>query len=118
MKKIQEIFNKLRNSMGVDFEGDCTYRVHIKTAERLATEAYKIGVDEYHDQLIFVGYTNGRQIYYAASLENGAFYPDTEENCMIPLYMLKTHWHRLESTSDGEVTLEMIKEVWSNKNDT
>ena len=64
-----------------------------------------------HEELIFVGYTNGMQILYAnqAKEGQGAFYKDTECNCMIPLYMLKTHWHRIESTSNGEVTLDILR---------
>lgn len=66
---------------------------------------------ELHDELIFVGYTNGHQILYAseAGEGEGAFYSDTDNDCYIPLYMLKTHWHRLESTTNGEVTLERIR---------
>ena len=62
-------------------------------------------------ELVFVGYTNGLQILYATKGEGGegAFYADTDNGCYIPLYMLRTHWHRLESTTGGEVTLERIK---------
>jgi hypothetical protein len=66
------------------------------------------------DSLFFVGYTNGAQILYASDSNHGgegSFYKDTENNCCIPLYMLKTHWHRLQSTTDGEVTLERIREA-------
>ena len=65
-----------------------------------------------HDELTFVGYTNGAQILYANDPNfdgEGQFYIDTDHNCVIPLYMLKTHLHRLESTTDGEVTLDRIK---------
>ena len=67
-----------------------------------------------HDEIVFVGYTNGAQILYASDVNEGgegAFYRDTENDCCIPLYMLKTHWHRLESTTDGAVTLERIREA-------
>ena len=66
---------------------------------------------ELHDELIFVGYTNGAQILYANDEKQGgegAFYKTTEHECLIPLYMLKTHVHRLE-TGFGDVTLEDIK---------
>ena len=43
MKSIHDIIKELRGSEGTDFEGDRTYRVHIKTAERLIWEAYKMG---------------------------------------------------------------------------
>lgn len=58
-------------------------------------------------ELVFVGYTNGHQIKYARE-DEGVFYPDTDNECYIPLYMLKTHLHRIESTSDFNVTLEEI----------
>lgn len=46
------------------------------------------------DRLIHVGYTNPAQIEYGKE-EGGKFYPDTENDCVIPLYMLKVHTHRL-----------------------
>ena len=61
------------------------------------------------DELIFVGYTNGHQVAYAKESE-GVFYPDTDNECYIPLYMLKTHAHRIESTSGGQVTFEQVKQ--------
>ena len=60
------------------------------------------------EALIFVGYTNGYQILYAAE-EAGTFHPDTDSDCCIPLYMMKRHAHRLETTSDMSVTLEKLK---------
>lgn len=42
---------------------------------------------------IFVGYTNAYQVEYAKT-EEGAFYPDNDNDCYIPLYMLKIHEHR------------------------
>lgn len=49
-------------------------------------------------ELIHVGFTNGDQVKYAKA-EEGSFYPDTSGNCYIPLYMLKSHEHRIETTS-------------------
>lgn len=65
---------------------------------------------ELHDELIFVGYTNGYQILYAndAIEGEGSFYSNTDGDSIIPLYMLKTHYHRLESTTNGNVTLDRI----------
>lgn len=64
------------------------------------------------EELIFVGYTNGYQILYAKDKDKGegTFYPDTGDDCFIPLYMLKSHAHRLETTTDGSATLDMIKD--------
>ena len=66
-----------------------------------------------HDELIFVGYTNGHQVLYATEQHGGegTFYSDTDNDCYIPLYMLKTHAHRLENTTNGAVTLERIKQA-------
>lgn len=57
------------------------------------------------NELILVGFTNGHQINYASEPEGeGCFYSNTDNECYIPLYMLETHHHRIESTSNGEVT--------------
>lgn len=66
--------------------------------------------EELHDELIFVGYTNGYQILYGVD-SPGSFYPDTDNGTIIPLYMLKTHAHRIQSTTNMTVSLEAIKEV-------
>lgn len=68
---------------------------------------------ELHDELIFVGFTNGHQIFYANSIDcqEGTFYGTSENDTCIPLYMLKTHWHRIQTTSGMQVTLEMIKDA-------
>ena len=72
---------------------------------------------ELHVELIFVGFTNGYQILYANDVNDskGLFYKDSEHDCIIPLYMLKAHWHRIESSSGGKVTLDMIKAVRKRK---
>lgn len=66
-----------------------------------------------HDELIFVGYTNGYQILYATESEGGegSFYSDTDNDCYIPLYMLKSHAHRLQNTTDMNVTLDKLKQA-------
>lgn len=63
------------------------------------------------DELVFVGYTNGLQIFYATEQEGweGGFYSDSENDCSIPLYMLKSHLHRIETTSGGRVTAEAVR---------
>jgi len=68
----------------------------------------EIETKEKTEALIFVGYTNGYQILYAAE-ESGTFYPDTDSECWIPLYMMKRHAHRLETTTNMVVTLEKLK---------
>ena len=49
-------------------------------------------------ELLHVGFTNGDQIKNGV-VEEGSFYPDTKGCCYIPLYMLKSHEHRIETTS-------------------
>ena len=44
----------------------------------------EIETKEKTEALIFVGYTNGYQILYAAE-EGGTFHPDTDGDCQIPL---------------------------------
>lgn len=61
--------------------------------------------------LVFIGYTNGHQLLNAKP-ENGSegyFYGDTDDDSYIPIYMLREHTHRIETTSSMEVTLEMIE---------
>lgn len=74
--------------------------------------------EDLHKELVFVGYTNGHQIFYATEKEGGEgmFFSDTGDDCIIPLYMLKAHWHRLESTTNGSVTLDMIREAQKENN--
>lgn len=63
-------------------------------------------------ELVHIGYTNGAQVLYCVANKSGSFYPDTENDSCIPVYMLRTHAHRLESTTNGEVTLDLIKHAW------
>lgn len=58
-----------------------------------------------NNELVHVGFTNGDQITYAKT-EEGAFYPDTDGDCYIPLYMLKSHEHRIETTSIEQLRKE------------
>jgi hypothetical protein len=56
-----------------------------------------------HAGLIHVGYTNPYQIEYAKEDQGeGAFYSDTENDCWIPLFMLRTHLRRLTASGKGE----------------
>ena len=59
---------------------------------KVDAERYKRELQQ--DELVHVGYTNPYQIKYAKD-EEGSFYPDTDNECYIPLYMLKKHKHRL-----------------------
>jgi cell division GTPase FtsZ len=66
--------------------------------EALKERVKELEKDIKNKELIHVGFTNGDQVKYAKA-EEGAFYPDTSGNCYIPLYMLKSHEHRIETTS-------------------
>lgn len=92
-----DVFNvKLINSIG-------------RAAKNIMRDAEQVSDNKkIEDKLIFIGYTNGIQISYASD-DEGSFYNTTEEECYIPIYMLKTHAHRLETTSAGSVTLESLK---------
>ena len=68
-------------------------------------------------QLIHVGYTNGNQIYYAKNDESGSFYPDTENECYIPLYMLEVHLHRIEAHLSESEASELRQQL-NKKGDT
>jgi len=83
---------------------------HLKA---MVTEEYALAINEAitalqqpvlpdKDVLLHVGYTNPCQIEYAGT-EEGAFYPDTDNECYIPLYMLKIHFHRLGHDYDGRM---------------
>lgn len=66
------------------------------------------------EDLFFVGYTNGAQVLFASE-EEGSFYSNTENECFIPLYMLKTHEHRLE----GELTKGLnFEKILASRKDT
>lgn len=82
----------------------------IKQAELILAGKVEKKVTDYEasDELIFVGYTNGYQILYASESE-GLFYNNTENECYIPLYMLRVHEHRLQNTTEGNVTLDKVK---------
>lgn len=56
-------------------------------------------------ELLHVGFTNGDQIKNGV-VEEGSFYPDTKGCCYIPLYMLKSHEHRIETTSIEQLRKE------------
>ena len=58
-------------------------------------------------KLIHVGYTNGHQVKYAKE-ESGLFYPDTEGDCYIPLFMYECHLHR---TAPNLETFDYVRQL-------
>ena len=63
--------------------------------------------------LFFVGYTNPHQLVYSCDKvePSGSFYPDTEEDTTIPLFMLKCHEHRLLNLTNGDLSLAKLKDL-------
>lgn len=56
----------------------------------------------------FIGFTNGANLKLLHETGYGAVYSDTKQECFIPLYMLKSHLHRIETTSGGKVTANSL----------
>ena len=81
----------------------------LQALEQLQAEIERLKSKE-SETHVFVGYTNGLQLLYATEKEEGegSLYCNRYDNCDIPLYMLKTHLHRIESTSGMCVTPEML----------
>ena len=67
-------------------------------------------------ELIHVGFTNKYQVTYAAE-EEGAFYNDSENECNIPLYMLKTHEHRatISGANSDDDKIKMLEQIITEK---
>lgn len=85
------------------------YASHLEDELAKANERVKeLEKDAKNNELVHVGYTNGDQVKYA-KLGEGAFYPDTSGDCYIPLYMLKSHEHRIETTSIQQLRKELEK---------
>lgn len=55
-----------------------------------------------------VGFTNGANLKLLHETGYGAMYSDTKQECYIPIYMLKAHLHRIETTSGGNVTADSV----------
>ena len=86
---------------------------NVKMAQQLAKaneRVKELEKDLAEKELLHVGFTNGTQVKYAKD-EEGAFYPDTEGDCYIPLYMLKSHEHRVETTSIEQLRKEQDDEL-------
>tara|TARA_B100000700_G_scaffold329862_1_gene453320 strand:- start:650 stop:1099 length:450 start_codon:yes stop_codon:yes gene_type:complete len=76
-----------------------------KANERLKVLEREAAQKKHH----FVGYSNGFQIAYAKH-DEGCFYPSTDGDSYIPLYMLDVHLHRLGGTASDEWAKKLSKE--------
>lgn len=61
-----------------------------------------------NDEACHVGFTNGANLKLLHETGYGAIYSDTKQDCYIPIYMLRSHLHRVETTSNGGVKAEDI----------
>ncbi len=82
--------------------------------DALAYQAKNLEAALRQRKLIHVGFTNENQVRYVTELrQGGGFYPDTENECYIPLYMLEVHAHR--AGSDSKIYKEHC-ELWNQRN--
>jgi hypothetical protein len=94
-----QLLNKTYNQLFDAFQ-DCQGEL-AKANERVRELKKELA----NKELLHVGFTNGDQIKNCV-VEEGSFYPDTKGCCYIPLYMLKSHDHRIETTSIEQLRKE------------
>lgn len=115
-ERVSELEKQFETQMTNDFVTTTDQAKRITELEKynldLANESHKyqercaeLEKELSNKDLLHVGFTNGAQIKYAKD-EEGAFYPDTDGDCYIPLYMLKSHEHRIETTSIEQLRKE------------
>ena len=119
-ERVSELEKQFETQMTNDFVTTTDQAKRITELEKynldLANESHKyqercaeLEKELANKDLLHVGFTNGAQIKYAKD-EEGAFYPDTDGDCYIPLYMLKSHEHRIETTSIEQLRKEQDNE--------
>jgi len=111
-KYIKETVKKIKK------EGSVDKNYHWSEITTLLEEASKYISDEAvispeYQGLVFIGYTNPFQIVHSCDKvePSGSFYPNTDENTTIPLFMLRCHENRLLNLTDGDLSIEKIKEL-------
>lgn len=79
----------------------------------LAAQVKELKSELRQEKLIHIGFTNESQIQYVTEdKEEGAFYPNSDHGCYIPVYMLNVHAHRVGSESKIYCTqLEQGKKI-------
>ncbi|MEM7419916.1 MAG: hypothetical protein AAF364_09320 [Pseudomonadota bacterium] len=95
IKLLKKTYNQLFDAFQ-DCQGELA-----KANERVAELEKELA----NKELLHVGFTNGDQIKNGV-VEEGSFYRDTKGCCYIPLYMLKSHEHRIETTSIEQLRKE------------
>lgn len=69
--------------------------------DALAAENANLKSEIRQRELIHVGFTNGHQVTYVTEQKlDGSFYPDSDNECYVPLYMLNIHSHRVGHDSE------------------
>lgn len=64
--------------------------------DALAVQVAELKRDIKQKKLIHIGFTNEHQVTYVTEQESeGIFYPDRDNGCFIPVYMLDVHAHRV-----------------------
>ena len=81
--------------------------------DALAAQVKELKSELRQEKLIHVGFTNESQVQYVTEdKEEGAFYPNSDNGCYIPVYMLNVHAHRVGPDSKIYCTqLEQGKKI-------
>lgn len=79
----------------------------------LAAQVKELKSELRQGKLIHIGFTNESQVQYVTEdKEEGAFYPNSDNGCYIPVYMLNVHAHRVGPDSKIYCTqLEQGKKI-------
>ena len=81
--------------------------------DELAAQVKELKSELRQEKLIHIGFTNESQVQYVTEdKEEGAFYPNSDHGCYIPVYMLNVHAHRVGPDSKIYCTqLEQGKKI-------
>ena len=81
--------------------------------DALAAQVKELKSELRQGKLIHIGFTNESQVKYVTEdKEEGAFYPNSDNGCYIPVYMLNVHAHRVGPDSKIYCTqLEQGKKI-------
>lgn len=85
----------------------------VEERDTLAAQVKNLESELRQRKLIHIGFTNESQVQYVTEeKEDGSFYPDSDNGCYIPVYMLYVHAHRVGS--DSEIYKEHC-ELWKQR---
>ena len=115
-KKLSEYIKAYR----IDRPDEWTMDEFVRKAAKLEAERDALAVqvealksELRQGKLIHIGFTNESQVQYVTEdKEEGAFYPNSDHGCYIPIYMLNVHAHRVGQDSKIYCTqLEQGKKI-------